>query len=355
MNNSPFKLLCYFLAAIFLVQACKHSGSDVQLPETAQREVPSIQIDFRRADLDLRKAYLLHNQNPKLSYIEIYNQIFLPERYFYVDWLYGGDSLLSDSIMAQDLVGFALDSHTQQLIDSVLIYYPESYNFSKKIQPAIGRLRQYLPDAIVPRFRTYVSGYSMPGVQTMDQLHLSEQYIGLGLHYFLGDTFKFYPSDIPKFVRRKFRPEAMLPNIFLNYINFYQKELRMKKSPTLLDEMIHNGIKYYFLDVLLPDVADSVKIGYTHAQIEWVQKFPKEIYNDLIPLLYSKDFFKYEKYVRERPFTPDASRESPGRLGYYVGWQIVRAYMKKNPKTTLTDLLTFQNYDQLFKNSGYKP
>ncbi|MCZ2356155.1 MAG: hypothetical protein LC115_05610 [Bacteroidia bacterium] len=355
MTNIHNRFFICITFVVVLLNSCKHSGSDVQMPEVVQEKVPEAPINFKRADLELRKAYVLHQQQPKLSNREIYNQIFLPDKYFYIDWLYGGDSLLSDSIIAQDLVGFSLDIHTQQLIDSVLKFYPENHDFVSGIQSAMNRLRQHIPDAIIPRFRTYISGYSMPGTQTMDQLHLSEQYAGIGLHYFLGDSFKFYPSDIPKFVRKKCKPEMILPNLFFSYIGFYQKELSMKKSPSLLDEMIYYGIKYYFLDIVLPDVPDSVKIGYTAEQMDWAQHFPKEIYNDLIPMLYSKDFLKYEKYVRERPFTPNVSRDSPGRLGHYVGWQIIRSYMKNNPKTTLTDLLTAQNYEQLFKNSGYKP
>jgi len=53
-------------------------------------------------------------------------------------------------------------------------------------------------------------------------------------------------------------------------------------------------------------------------------------------------------------FRLELDSESPGRLGRYVGWQIVRAFMDKNPEVTLTELLDIPA-DEIFKKSNYKP
>ena len=45
--------------------------------------------------------------------------------------------------------------------------------------------------------------------------------------------------------------------------------------------------------------------------------------------------------------------ESPGRIGVWVGWQIVRDYVKNND-SDLQHMLQMNNED-LFKRSKYKP
>ncbi len=43
-------------------------------------------------------------------------------------------------------------------------------------------------------------------------------------------------------------------------------------ATTLLDNMIHQGKLMYFVDAMLPDEKDSLKIGYTCSTNEMVQK-----------------------------------------------------------------------------------
>ena len=45
--------------------------------------------------------------------------------------------------------------------------------------------------------------------------------------------------------------------------------------------------------------------------------------------------------------------ESPGRVGVWIGWQIVRSYMKNN-NVTLQELFA-KDAKEIFDNSKYKP
>jgi uncharacterized protein YjaZ len=59
--------------------------------------------------------------------------------------------------------------------------------------------------------------------------------------------------------------------------------------------------------------------------------------------------------MNDAPFTAPVSQDSPGRLGTWLGWQIVESYMSKNPKATLTDLMKINNYQKMLEASGYRP
>ena len=344
--QSYFRYIPSIVVALsFFLQSCRTSAD----------ELPIVKLDFKRTELSMRTAWNGYRRDSLQSQQAVYRNFFLPDRNFYIDWLYQGDTLLADSIIAFDLLDFSFNPYTQQLIDSVLLRYPENYSFEQMLTPPLQRFKKEFPNFSLPAFRTYISGYKEPGQLTMDPLYFSGTYMGIGLHYFLGEKFAYYPSDIPQFVRRRCRPESLVPAVLLEFCNYLQKPLDPKSRPTLLAQMIHAGARYYFLDRMLPDTPDSIKISYTEKELRWTQAFIRETYNDMIPLLYETDFFKYEKYIQERPFTPTISHDSPGRLGVYIGWQIVRKFMHENPDYPLLQLLQTTDFDTIFKESNFKP
>lgn len=46
---------------------------------------------------------------------------------------------------------------------------------------------------------------------------------------------------------------------------------------------------------------------------------------------------------------------APGRIGIWVGWQMVRAYMDAHPETNIHQLLLMTEGLDFLQESGYKP
>jgi uncharacterized protein YjaZ len=99
-------------------------------------------------------------------------------------------------------------------------------------------------------------------------------------------------------------------------------------------------------------------MGYTKAQNEWCQANENQMWTYFIDkkMLYETDQKLLLRFIEPAPFSKfylDIDAESPGKVGAWIGWQIVRAYTennKTNPKELLkTDALT------IFNNSKYKP
>ena len=59
--------------------------------------------------------------------------------------------------------------------------------------------------------------------------------------------------------------------------------------------------------------------------------------------------------MNDAPFTAPVSQDSPGRLGTWLGWQIVDSYMKKNQNIGLKNLMDENNYQKILEESGFKP
>ncbi|HNL38162.1 MAG TPA: hypothetical protein PKH43_03490, partial [Saprospiraceae bacterium] len=72
-------------------------------------------------------------------------------------------------------------------------------------------------------------------------------------------------------------------------------------------------------------------------------------------LLYSSDVNNWRKLVTPSPNAPILFQEAPGEVGSWMGWQIVKAYMRRHPQTTLTQLLGMSDSQQFLEQAKYKP
>ena len=73
-------------------------------------------------------------------------------------------------------------------------------------------------------------------------------------------------------------------------------------------------------------------------------------------MLFSTETKLNKRFLEMAPFSKFYRSEdtlSPGRIGAWIGWQIVRSYMKHND-VSLQQLLKTPS-EEVYKNSKYKP
>ena len=71
--------------------------------------------------------------------------------------------------------------------------------------------------------------------------------------------------------------------------------------------------------------------------------------------LFTPDYSTTNQYLRDAPYTTTLPIESPGRAGVWIGFRIVNAYMKHNPKTSLQQLMEATDSQAFLQASKYKP
>jgi uncharacterized protein YjaZ len=140
--------------------------------------------------------------------------------------------------------------------------------------------------------------------------------------------------------------------------DYAQKYIFQSQRKTLLDEMIYFGKELYFKDMMIPFKTDAEKIGYTQDQLDWAISNESYIWRYFIEkeLLYSTDSSLPNRFVAPAPFTKfylELDSESPGRLGQYIGWQIVRSYMDQN-NIEFMDMLQ-KDAIEIFNEAKFKP
>ena len=122
--------------------------------------------------------------------------------------------------------------------------------------------------------------------------------------------------------------------------------------------MIYEGKKMYLLDLYLPEISDKEKIGFEHQKLEWAKANEAQIWMYFMEkkLLFSTDSKLNSRFLETAPFSKfymEQDNLSPGRIGVWFGWQIVRSYMQHND-VSLQHLLKMNELD-LFNKSKYKP
>jgi hypothetical protein len=210
-------------------------------------------------------------------------------------------------------------------------------------------LKYHLPQTTIPtQYVTFISGFNY-NITTLDST------LGIGLDMYMGQQNKFYQMlQLPKYKTRCMNTDYVVSDAVRGWlIHSYDKSEQLNN---LLNHMIFYGKLYYAVDAALPDVEDSIKIQYSSAQMQYCKTFKKNMWAFFTEKnrLYNNDLKELAPFISDGPFTSEISKECPPRIAAYVGWQVVRSYMNKNPNVTVEQLMNMDAQIILSK-SKYKP
>lgn len=245
--------------------------------------------------------------------------------------------------------GFVTATQVRRIYDSCQVAYPDLNWLKKDLEQMLRYYRYYFPKKPLPRFVAAVTEFIGDAYAVNDSL------VMIGLDMFLGEQFSGYdPEYFPQYLRRQFQKDYMTTKVALAMSS------RIAGPPPgekILDYMIHNGKILYLMDRLLPAVPDSMKMGYTRAQMEGCYTNEQEVWARLLELnvLYQNLNNKNQKIVMPSPSADNVFQEAPGEIGNWVGWQIVKAFVQRNPDTSLEEMLNFKDSQQFLEQAKYKP
>jgi gliding motility-associated lipoprotein GldB len=256
----------------------------------------------------------------------------------------------SDSVLAASLYELV----SNPALDTLALQAAERFqNLEKEeqqLETAFKVVKFNYPEFRVPEVKTFVTGLGSMG----SDLYISDSLLVFGLDYFIGKSASYRPQ-VYDYILSRYEREKMVPAAMLLLSDRYNKTNIADR--TLLAEMLNIGKAYYFVQAVMPCAPDSVIISYTDQQVADVRHNEGRIWAHFIEksLLYEKSPFVVNKYIGERPNTPEVDATAPGRIGAWVGWQIVRKYMERNPEVTLPQLMAETDYRKIFNESKYKP
>lgn len=250
---------------------------------------------------------------------------------------------------AYSVAQFITDENMQTLHEDVQEVFHDLEPIQAQFTEGFRYFKYHFRDSLVPDIVFVISALNNNIIVTKNSL-------GIGLDMFLGADHPVYPmAGFPKYIFQNMKPDQVVPQAMKGWVRtMFEEQAEMN---SLLDHMVFEGKLLYALDAMLRETEDSIKIGFSPYAMQWCTDYEGRIWAHMVDqeLLYTTDFMLINKWVNEAPFVAGIPKDSPGRLGQWVGWQIVRRYMKENPTITLQQLMSNRNSQDILSRSRYKP
>ncbi len=241
---------------------------------------------------------------------------------------------------------FVEDTTIQSIYTDIKNEFSNFSQFHEGFNKAFSHYHYYFPDSSLPKIVTFYSNFNAKALPL-------DSTLAIGLDMYLGannEHVKMIPRDIlPQYIKDDMDKRYMIADGMKYWLlnRFYDEN----SGDDFASQIIALGKIMYLLDAMLPDTPDEIKIDYTKEEIEWVQLHEEQIWKTLIDekILYTKNPTIINQFIVDGPFTKGLPKESPSKVGIWVGWQIVRDYVNENDIDVLT-LLKEKNSLKILKS-----
>ncbi|MCZ8022698.1 MAG: gliding motility lipoprotein GldB [Cyclobacteriaceae bacterium] len=254
----------------------------------------------------------------------------------------------NDSVFINDLFQKFSNAHIDTLLAETKRVFGTKEKLQKDLNEAFGRIKVHYPDFVIPKVQTVLSGFDT-------DLFVSDTLIIVGLDYYLGKGAKYRPNQY-EYILQQYHPENIVPSIMLMIGIDSRINATNLADKTVLADMMAYGKSFYFAKQMLPCTPDSVFMHYTSSDVAGAKKNMDLIWYRLVEdkVLYNTTNTIKQRYLSERPKTIEVGPECPGRIGQWMGWQIINSYMQHND-VSLPELMQNAQADVLFKQSKFNP
>lgn len=256
----------------------------------------------------------------------------------------------SDSVFINELYARFTNPHIDTLVMEVHRVFGDERELKTAFENAFRNFKYYYPDFVPPRIETVITGLET-------DLFVSDSVIIVGLDHYLGPGSKYPLNHMYEYLRMKYTKDFIVPSAMLLFGIDDRFNQFNPSDQSMLAEMVSYGKAYHFAKSMVPCTPDSVLIAYTAEEIKGSRKNESLIWSRLIEdeVLFSTRREDKKKYILERPKTYEVGDKCPGRIGQWVGWQIVRSYAERHPDKSLNEIMNIGDAGALFRESGYKP
>ncbi|CAG5085741.1 gliding motility lipoprotein GldB [Parvicella tangerina] len=292
-------------------------------------DVSGIEIDMKVDRMEeevfnTKKGFSQLNQELWQKYGMLYEA-------FLIDML--GEVPPTNPHAAASLESFVNHPDMRAIYEDIESKFADFSVYEQKIEESFKYYKYYFPDSLVPDLVTFYSNFNANVFPYQDR-------IGIGLDMYLGsnhELVKSLPSDIfPQYLKDKMDSKYLVADVMKAWLmnRFFD---HLHDGEDFLSSIITLGKVMYLLDAMMPFEEDYVKFGCSKEQMEWCKFHEQNIWKTIVDekVLYSKDKAVILQYVSEGPFTKGMPHESPGRVGVWLGWQIVRDYVEQNEVSVL--------------------
>ncbi len=340
MLTKPHKLIL-FITFVLLMGGCE---DDRLYINTSEIIIPELQ--FKNLAVDV---FSMNQQNISGKTAELkrsYGNFF--EKYVSSFINRGGTR---DSLYQRNMLDFISDKDMRE----TYLYIRKTFNetdfkqLESEITDGIKRFHYFFPSKPLPnKVVAGMFGYNYTVVY-------SDSTLGYGLEMYLGKDAPFYRMlNYPQYKTRLMSKEYISADLMRGWLlNEFDNT---EANNTLLYHTIFYGKIYYATANLVSEKHDSIIIGYTSRQLEYCRMYEKNLWGYMADKnrLYENNLRGIQELTGEGPFTAAISKDCPPGIAKWIGWQIVKSYMKKNPDVSMERLMK-EDAQAILNKSRYRP
>ncbi len=325
-----------FLVLISVTSSCVGNESNfcADAPDISNQKIT---INFEVLTEQLRNIEDIQSAGQFLQKYPFYKALFLdvpPE----------ADDSLAASVLFKIMNNASIDTLYQEVKRS----FGNFELLKQEFIDAFSYFKHYYPSFEPPEIKVLYSGL-------VNDLYISDSLVLIGADFFIGPNATYKPLNIPSYISKRYIKAHIVPSVIRYLSSAYIKIDQSDKS--MLSEMVSWGKSYYFTKSMLPCSPDSIIIQYSQSEIEGVTNNKNIIWASFLQnqLIYESDHLIKRKFLEERPITVEIGSDCPGRVGTWLGWEIVKAFMLNHKDEDLHSLMENTNARDIFKRSSYKP
>tara|TARA_B100000131_G_C18058743_1_gene589568 strand:+ start:255 stop:1217 length:963 start_codon:yes stop_codon:yes gene_type:complete len=316
-----FKFFIILTVVFFIIQ-CKKNNVEDEI-----NSIP-ISINFDRFDKKFYNidSFKLNDLKKEYSYL-------FPEKFDDIVWV----NRRKDSL--------------QLILKNAIEKKIENFDFVEdEINYLFKHVKYYFPKTNIPKIVTLINN-----VDYQSKIIYLDSLVLISLDTYLGKNHEIY-NGIPNYIKYDMDISFLSSHIADKFLD---RKINYPNERTFLSQMLYYGKKLYLKEKLLPLKNDTILIGYSKKNFTWAKENEIYIWKYFIEkeLLYNTDSKLIRRFLDPSPFSKfylEIDNQSPGKIGRWIGWQIVKSFMKKNPEVKIEDLI-LKSSQELFIKSGYKP
>jgi hypothetical protein len=247
------------------------------------------------------------------------------------------------------LASFLAYEPNQEVFDTCLYVFNDLDALKLEFEDAFRYYKYYFPEKSVPDVYMHISGFNQ-------SILVDSSWVSVSVEKYLGRDKMFYEwLSIPVYLRRKMAPEKVVPDVMKALA--MSEYLYNDSIDDVMNQMLYHGRLLYFVKQMVPFINDTLLFDYSPEQLGWVRNYEKTMWSTMVERkhLFSSERMTLQRYIGDTPFTFFFGQDSPGRTGQFIGYQIVNAYMRRNPEVTLGEMMKMENGHDLFRAAGYRP
>ncbi len=314
--------LLFYLSLVF-IYSCQNSGPEL--------EISKIPVETKLIRFDQAFAQI-ESQNDLLDLKRKY-PLFFPSNVADSTWL--------------NLSKSDTQVYIQSKVDSV--FFSEE-TLKNDFESLFQHLLFYKPQFQIPDIYFVVGDGD-----TENKVLVYKDRLLVSLDFYLGKDQELY-YEVPSYLAYEFQPKFLVRDAALALwpMPYY----RQGTLRNFLDRMIEQGKAIYLTEQLIPNLNLGDNLSYSKEDLQWAEENEFQIwsYFSQNDYLFSSDGALTKRFIDPAPFSKffmDFDRETPPRIGRYIGYRIVDSFMQNND-VSLPKLLEMAP-NLIYQKSKYKP